>query len=817
MYFIFLPIFVAAILLIIASVLISGVQKKGLLSRALNMTLFLVRVPREFPKEGDTKKQDKELIAVMEQLFSSFANFHASGWKKILYGEPYIAFELAVHHVGEEIHFYVAVPRAYEIIVEKQIHGFYPTAEITKSKDYNIFNSQGAAVGSRFALTSNRILPFRTYQKLEADPLGEVLTSMSKLEEEGEGAAVQILLRPSHQKKFKKLASKVSREIQQGHSFTEAVNRARKNEFLDFLKEMIFELFSSGDSKKSEDKFKQEKPRPLTPYHDELVKAVVGKASKVVFDANIRVLASAASEIRAEQILQDIESAFVQFSAPDLNSLKTSGVRGSALKKLIFDFSFRLWDTKNLLYLSTEELASIYHFPLPTTSAARVKFLKAKPAEPPPNLPKEGVILGRNVFRGQEKMVKMKREDRGRHLYIIGQTGTGKSVLMKNMIQQDIVSGEGVAVIDPHGDLVDDILGLIPKERVNDVIVFNPGDTERPLGLNILEIDPDKPQQKSFVIDDFYKIIRMIYKDVPEAFGPIFEKFFKNSLMLLLDDYKNEVPTIAEISRVFADEDYRELKLSRETNPEIVRFWKFEAEKMSGEWSLPNMSGYITSKFAPFLINEYVRPIIAQQNSSFNFRDVIDNKKILLVNLSKGLIGDLNASLLGMIIVSKLLIAALSRVDTEEKSRQDFYLYIDEFQNFTTDSIATILSEARKYRLNLIIAHQFIKQLQENIKNAVFGNVGSIAAFRIGPDDAEFMKNKFEPVFSPQDLMNIDNFNAYVSLLIENQTTRPFNIQTFPPAKGDQGLAETIKEISRLKYGRDREGVEKEFRERQTN
>jgi type IV secretory pathway TraG/TraD family ATPase VirD4 len=413
-------------------------------------------------------------------------------------------------------------------------------------------------------------------------------------------------------------------------------------------------------------------------------------------------------------------------------------------------------------------------------------------------------------------MIRMQAEDRRRHLYTIGQTGTGKSTFMKNLIEQDILNGEGVAVIDPHGELVDDILALIPKSRANDVIVFNPGDVSRPLGLNMLEIDPGQPQQKSFVIDDFFKILKMIYKDLPEAFGPIFEKFFKNTLMLLLDDYDHEIPTIAEISRVFADKEYRDDKLNRNTNPEIIRFWRYEAEKMSGEWSLPNMSGYITSKFAPFILNEYVRPIISQPKSAFNFRDVMDNRKILLVNLSKGLIGDLNANLLGMVIVSKLLVAALSRVDIEnQEDRADFYLYIDEFQNFTTDSIATILSEARKYRLNLIMAHQFIKQLQENIRDAVFGNVGSMAVLRVGADDAEFLKNKFEPVFTPQDLMNIDNFNAYVNLLISNRTTRPFNVQFLRPKAGSPEIARAIKELSRLKYGRDRDEVEREFRQRQ--
>lgn len=811
LYIIFVLIFGSAFFIAVR-IFFRQTRERGHVTRGLNLVLFSVKMPRDpVAREGQEQKKEKEMLGVAEQLYSSFANFHSTGWTKFLYGDPYLCLEMAVHHVGEEIHFYVAVPKAYEQIIEKQILGLYPTAEIARAKDYNIFGSSSVSVGSYLKLERHPILPLRTYQKLEADPLGQILTALSKLQEEGEGAAIQVLIRPTRSKKWKNLASKVSKEIQQGRSFYEALSRGRKNEFF-----KDFGTIVGGSSKTEEQKKLEEKPRPVTPYHEEIVKAIVAKSSQPVFDANIRIVASAPSEVRASQILEDIQSSFVQLASPDLNALQPAKVGGRALKRLIFDYSFRLFDEKNPIYLSTEELASIYHFPLPTTTASRVLSSKAKSAEPPADLPASGIVLGKNTFRGQEKLIRMQREDRRRHLYTVGQTGTGKSTFMKNLIEQDIASGEGVAVIDPHGELVDDILALVPKSRANDVIVFNPGDVSRPLGLNILEIDPGQPQQKSFVIDDFFKILKMIYKDLPEAFGPIFEKFFKNTIMLLLDDYQNEIPTIAEISRVFADKEYREDKLNRETNPEIVRFWRYEAEKMSGEWSLPNMSGYITSKFAPFILNEYVRPIISQQKSAFNFRDIMDNRKILLVNLSKGLIGDLNANLLGMVIVSKLLVAALSRVDIEnQEDRADFYLYIDEFQNFTTDSIATILSEARKYRLNLIVAHQFIKQLQENIRDAVFGNVGSMAVLRVGADDAEFLKNKFEPVFSPQDLMNIDNFNAYVNLLISNRTTRPFNIQFLRPKTGSPEIAHAIKELSRLKYGRDRDEVEMEFRRRQ--
>jgi hypothetical protein len=458
----------------------------------------------------------------------------------------------------------------------------------------------------------------------------------------------------------------------------------------------------------------------------------------------------------------------------------------------------------------------LYHFPIASTASPKVNFLKAKPSEPPSNLPTTGIVIGKNIFRGVETLVRMTDEDRRRHMYVIGQTGTGKTTIMKAMVRQDIENGKGVCVIDPHGDFAEFTLSIVPKERAEDVIYFDPADLDRPLGLNMLEIDPTHPEQKTMVINELFGIIDKLY-DLKTAGGPMFEKYFKNAALLLLDDYQNNIPTLADISRVLVNDQFRADKLSRETNPLVKEFWQLEAEKAGGEASLANMAPYISSKVDTFVSNEFLRPIINQKNSAFNFREVMDQKKILVVNLSKGRIGDLNANLLGMIIVGKLLMAALSRVDLDEKSRNDFYLYIDEFQNFTTDSISTILSEARKYRLDLVVGHQFIKQLKENIRDAVFGNVGSVAAFRISPDDAEFMKNKFEPVFSPQDLMNIDNLNAYVNLLVNGQTTRPFNIAVETDrvfGAGSVAVASAIKQLSRLKFGRPRDEVEKELLEK---
>jgi len=823
----FIIIFVLVVLVglaITGMVLLNRFRMRGAMTRGLNMSLFSVRVPREFSKEGgksgeQQQKQERDTISVTEQMLSSMSGMHARGgiWKKFLYGEPYVVFEIGVHHIGEEIHFYVATPNAYSELIEKQIHSFYPTAEIKPATDYNIFNPQGVSAGAYMVLKKSPILPFRTYQVLPADPLGEVLTTMSKFETEGEGVSMQVLVRPSRKKDIKKRTSKVLKELQKGASWGDALQKAGKTFVGDLAKELNtalnpFETPSHNN--------KPEEQKQVLQHYQDLIKAVASKVSKPTFDVNVRIVTSATTELQAQELLRDATSAFVQFEAPDMNGFRSVTQKGRSLENFTRDYSFRIFNEQYAMYLSTEEIASFYHFPLPTTATPRVNFLKAKPAEPPANLPKEGIILGVNTYRGSEKLVRMLPEDRLRHLYIIGQTGTGKTSLINRMIKQDIDAGNGVCVIDPHGDLVDVVLTYVPKERADDVIFFDPGDQRRPAGLNFLDIDPTKPRQKTDAIDGFYKVLKAVYKDQPEGFGPLFEKFFRYSIMLLLDDYANEIPTIANISKVFADEEYRNLKLSRETNGDVVRFWKFEAAQMSGDWSLPNMSGYITSKFAQFIQNDYIRPIITQQKSAFNFREVMDTKKILLVKLSKGIIGDLNGNLLGMIIIQKILTAAFSRAEVsaeERKTLPSLYLYIDEFQNFATDDIESILSEARKYGLGMTIAHQFIKQIPEKIIHAIFGNVGSMISFRVGEEDAisDVMKTKFSPVFSPEDLVNIDNFNCYIKMLIRGESARPFNMQfNYLPADNVE-RGEQIKELSRVKYGRDLEEVEREFNEKQ--
>jgi hypothetical protein len=428
-------------------------------------------------------------------------------------------------------------------------------------------------------------------------------------------------------------------------------------------------------------------------------------------------------------------------------------------------------------------------------------------------MPNEGTLLGVNNHQGTERKIFVTEKDRMRHFYIIGQTGTGKSVFLKNLIIQDIQAGAGVCMIDPHGTDIEDVLGAVPEERFEDVIYFDPARQDRVLGLNMLEYDYRKPEQKTFVVNELFSIFQKLYGANPESMGPMFEQYFRNATLLVLEDPESGC-TLMDISRVLADARYRKMKLEKATNPVVVQFWREIATKAGGEASLENIVPYIVSKFDVFTANDYMRPIIGQQQSSFNFRQVMDERKILLVNLSKGRLGEINANLIGMIIVGKILMAALSRVDDPTMSFPPFYLHIDEFQNISTNSIASILSEARKYKLSLSVVHQFIAQLDLKIKDAVFGNVGSMAVFRVGNDDATALEQQFAPPFSASELMNIPNYNAYMRVLAYGTPTPPFSVSTLPLMETDRAKVERLIEESYERYGRPREEVDDEIARR---
>lgn len=790
-------------LFVVGYIIIKKIKEKGALERSLHMVLLLVRIPREIgTQDSGISQRIREFIVIFEQFLSSLSSIHSEGWNKFKYGEPYLSFEIATHAIGEDIYFYIATPRKYRDAIERQFYNAYPFADITEAKEYSIFENNSASAGAYLSLKENPILPIKTYQKIDNDPLSAILIAMSKLEEQGQGAALQILIRPAHNKPQREMALSVVREMQSGHNFKDAYKRAQK-----------------PPKKDEEDKKDFSAPKSLHPADEEVMKSVIAKANQYNFDTNIRIVTSAKDEFAAEKILNEFLSFVNSFTSVDLNTLKINKATSKKLYKLLYNFVFRLFDNNQSILLSSEEVASLFHLPTPYTSAPRVTFIKAKPAEPPTNIPSEGLIIANNNFRGVQRQIRVSKEDRRRHMYIIGQTGSGKSSIMKIWIKQDLESGEGIGLMDPAGEFAEFALTLIPKDRVEDVVYFDPSDLERPIGFNMFEIDPKNSEEKSLVINELLSVLDRLY-NLKETGGPMFEKYFRNACLLLLEDYEYEIPVMADVSRIFTDKKYRDEKIARirDKNPLVVQFWTQEAEKASGDFSLENFAVYISTKLDVFISNDFLRPILNQQKSTINFKEIMNNKKILICNLSKGKIGELNAKLMGSLIVSKLAVAAFARqVDIpKEEDRQDFYLYLDEFQNFTVESIKTILSEARKYRLGLILAHQYIGQLPDDIRDAVFGNVGSKIFLRVGDDDAirEQIKNSVAPIYNSTDLANLSNMNGYVKLLVNGKITQPFNIEFEYIKAGNYEYGQAVREISRLKFGRPREIIEEEIKDR---
>ncbi|MDD5464003.1 MAG: type IV secretion system DNA-binding domain-containing protein [Candidatus Moranbacteria bacterium] len=784
----------------------SFLNYRAQINRSMNMDLEVVRVTKIFKEKGERSENGeawKEEIGAMEQLLTTLSNIKEkkSLWAHFLYSEPYMALEIANPCGNEEISFYLAVPKKFRDSIEKQVHSYFPHASIEKIPDYTIFSPGSFTAAATLGLKRSYALPVLTYENIDVDPLNEISNALSKLQTEGEGAAIQIVLRPAG-KNWRKLGRGIAHKMQQGKQLKDAHSSSIA---MDLGKGMVQVI-----QNKPKEEIMHKESVQLTPEEQELVKKIEAKSGKAGFKANIRLLASAMTQQKADEILAHMENAFAQFENHDVNHFVVQ--KRIKSKKISFDYIFRNFDEDHSIILSTEEIASVFHFPISTTETPKIKWLKAGAAPPPLNIPKEGLVLGYNDYRGVKTDIRLSDGDRRRHLYTIGQTGVGKSNFLQEMAKQDARDGKGFCFIDPHGDAIEDILTAIPKERAEDVIVFDPSDMERPFGLNMLEYDPSHPEQKTFVINEMIGIFDQLY-DLKATGGPMFEQYVRNAMLLIMEDPESG-STLMEISKVLADEDFRKMKLSKCNNPVVSDFWIKEAEKAGGEAALANMVPYITSKLTTFVSNDMMRPIIAQQKSTINFREVMDSGKILLVKLSKGKIGEINAHLLGMVIVGKILMNALARGDMPEDQRRDFYLYLDEFQNVTTESISQILSEARKYRLCLIIAHQFIGQLKEEISKAVFGNVGSMVALRVGPEDAEFLEKQFEPIFTANDLVNVDNYSGFTRMLVNGELSKPFNIKFYPPTRGNQEAANYLKELSRLKYGRDAAIVNREIMQR---
>jgi len=605
---------------------------------------------------------------------------------------------------------------------------------------------------------------------LSVDPLSAITSALAKLKE-GEAAAIQIIIAP---------AKSVWQSA--GRAYLSSVKKAE------------------SDPKKAAFK--------VSP---QLLEAVENKCSKPGFETTIRIVTVAATDSEAKSHLSNIKTAFAQFQSP-YNSFGSKKIRYK--QGFMIDFIYRyqpiFWGLANKkTILNSEELASIFHFPNKMVETPEIHWLAAKRSPASSEIPLSGLYLGKNVYRGVTRPIYINQEDRRRHIYIVGKTGTGKTELLKELILQDIRAGKGVCLIDPH-DLAEELLEFIPPQRAEEVIYFDPSNLERPMGLNLLEAETE--DQKYFVASAVINLMYKLYDPYKTGIvGPRFEHAIRNAMLTVMTQ---PGATFVEVMRCLTDERYVQELLPNVTDPIVRRYWTDQIAQ-TADFHKSEVLDYIVSKFGPFITNKMMRNIIGQSKSAFDFRQVMDEGKILIINLAKGKIGEENSSFLGLILIPRILMAAMSRQDVPESQRKDFYLYVDEFQNFATPDFAQILSEARKYRLNLTVANQFISQMEEEVRNAVFGNVGTIVSFRVGVNDANYLAREFQPTFNEQDLLNIERFHAYVKTIVNNEPVPPFSMDLTKNIEAENKLrnpklAEMIKRLSSLKYGRPREIVEAE-------
>ncbi len=727
-----------------------------------NYALDFVSLLVKLPKDNEIK------IDAAEQMFASLYSLKKDGFFHWLQPEDLFSFEIVA--LKEDLAFYFSCPRKIRDLVEKQIHGAYPGADIREQDEVNIFSEKGRVAFTTLELEKENYFPIKTYKDLPTDGLSLITSAMSKMGD-GEGAIIQILLQPE------------SRRWQ-----------------------------DKGYSYMQNEKKREADPEKATYKHDpKKMESIDNKIGKPGFRICIRVVVSSPSEYSAQSHLNNIVGAFAQFSSSN-NNFKKARLFFKHLFMIDFIYRYMPVIKRGTMILNSEELATVFHLPNKTVETHHIRWLNAKSAPAPAQIPHEGLRVGKSVYRGEEREIFIGPDDRRRHMYIIGKTGTGKSEFLKEMILQDIEAGRGVCAIDPHGEFVEDILQLIPPERAEDVIYFNPSDLERPMGMNMMEVDTE--EQQHFVVNSIISLMYKLYDPHKTGIiGPRFEHAIRNAMLTIMC---KKGSTFIELVRILTDPKYVDELLPYVKDPIVKRYWTDQIAQ-TADFHKSEVLDYIVSKFGKFITNKTMRNIIGQSESSFNMRAVMDEQKIFLANLSKGVLGEEDAKFLGLILVPKVLTAAMSRQSISMDQRKDFYLYVDEFQNYATEDFAVILSEARKYRLNLIVANQFVSQIDEDVKNAVFGNVGTMVSFRVGVPDANFLQHEFAPIFNEHDLTNIEKYHVYIKTIVKNEPVPPFSMSLEKDmddikARMNPKLAEMVRQLSRLKFGRDRDDIEAEMK-----
>lgn len=768
--------------------------------RGLKMVTMYIHLP---PTSDDTDVGQRDIRDVTEEniskaeiLYGIISSTLKKDFKSKFYGQRHLAFEV----IGQNgfIEFYVSVPTVLADIVYQAVVSAYPNAVLEEVAEHNIFNEVGginATSGGELKLKQDSAYPIGTYGDIGRDPINSLLNSLSTLGDE-DGVGIQLLIRPADESWASK-SSEVAKKKRQGKS--------SKGGFMESFgwfvsaMEALWRPPEQSGSKPGEG---------LSGHEESLVASIEEKTRRPGFETMIRVITSSNVADRSQSLLNSIVASFSIFDAPGKNGFKFIPAPG--IEDFVTAYILRFFPaSKKDNILNSTELATLFHFPqqndIPTSQVTRQD---SKQVDGPRNVPETGLLLGYNIFRGTKKAIRLSESDRQRHMYIVGQTGVGKSNLLENLALQDMIFGNGFAFIDPHGDTAERLLAMVPKERTEDVIYFCPADTDYPLGLNIFDAKTD--DQKDFVIQEVINVLYKLYDPQRQGIiGPRYEHLFRNAALTVMAG--PEGGSFIDIPKLFRDKDYVNQKLKYVTDQNVLEFWQKEMPQSQRSNEFGEVVSWFVSKFGAFLSNAMMRNIIGQIKSSFDLRDVMDNKKILLVNLSKGRTGELNSRLLGMMFVMKFQAAAMSRANIPENDRVDFALYVDEFQNFSTDSFATIMSEARKYHLNLIVANQFTTQLTEEIRDAVFGNMGTIISFRIGQNDVESLSRYFQPLFDGDDLLRVPNYNTIVRTLIGGVPTQPFSMATIPPlGEPNSELGQALKQLSAAKFGRPRQVVEKE-------
>ncbi len=793
--------------------------------RLVSMQVLLPRSDSKNDQEKRTEKDFKEKVAIMEQLYRALWEVKSlTFWQSVhfwAFRHITISFEMFIE--SGQLTFYVLCDPNLVSIVEKQITAFYSEAEVVRKKTPEIWKKGTSLVGYHMTLAKKYWYPIRMCEQMQDDPLNDLANVLSKLDV-GDTATIQVVIRPSFSNKWGKRA----------RNFASTKFKGKKDRWINRipLLSTLIQVISGVAGGANDSTFAPGAShgdsfvRMIQP-EEELYKQVGEKAGMSWFHCAVRIMATSSTQAKALDITNNLQVAFNVFRHLYGNSFVN--------RRMFVDFFPLSWNAPIIHWLwkrringfyhrqallVERELAGLFHFPDSRYNKIPViEWIPYKVLPPPPNAPQDGIVLGLNKHRGVDTKIHFRDGDRTRHQYLIGKSGCGKSSLLSWQARQDIQSGQGVCMVDPHGDLIEDVMQYIPKERAKDVILFDPSDTERPMGLNLLEAKSDEEKDRASL--DAMEIFIKLFGN--EIFGPRIQHYFRNGCLTLMDD-EEEGATLIDVPRLFVDDEFQRYKVSKCKNLVVRSFWEHEIAK-TGAREKEEMIPYFSAKFGPFVTNTTMRNIIGQPKSAFDIRTVMDEGKILLVNLSKGKIGDINAQLLGLIFVNKVNMAALSRAEVPMEQRKRFYLYVDEFQNFITDAFATILSEARKYELALIMAHQYIGQLvgktgayeesSAKIRDAVFGNVGTIMSFKIGAEDAEYMAKEMAPVLSEQDVIGIPNFHCYTKLNINNTTSRPFSLATIWDETGkNPKLSELIREYSRMKYGRKKVFVDQEIEDR---